>query len=316
VIVAVLVANPVPKDTGVREESFEWKGQKRTRTIRTVVLGNEKVEFVRIPKGIFRMGSPASDKDAEGKETPPHQVTFTKPLWVGKFPVTKGQFAAFVQATKYQTDPEKRRGGWGYDGTDFDQAKDFSWLKTGWEQSAQHPVVNVSWNDATAFCEWATKNAPGTMRLLSEAEWEYACRGGETTRYFTGDDVAGLEGYANLADTSAKTKWKWRVGVEFDDGEPFSSPVGKYKPNGFGLHDMTGNVSCWCSDVYNGNLYVGWKAGVTDPEPYDDSEREKRVVRGCSWIGYSENARAAYRHSWLAPLCECWVGFRVAFSPN
>ncbi len=114
-------AEPVPSVPGesVSEtlEEYEWKGEKRKRTIRKLTLGGEEMEFVKVPKGSFMMGSPDSDKEAWAWEKPQHKVTFTKPLWVAKYPVTKGQFAAFAKSAKFETDAEKDgKGGYGFEG--------------------------------------------------------------------------------------------------------------------------------------------------------------------------------------------------------
>ena len=296
-------------DTGEKTEEFTWKGEKRKRTVRTVVLGGEKVEFVKVPAGSFVMGSPDSDKDADKDEKPQHTVKFTKPLWVAKYPVTKGQFAAFTKAAKYETEAEgDGKGGYGY-GTKFEQSKDYSWKNTGWTQTDNHPVVNVTWNDAEAYCKWAAKESKTGIRLLNESEYEYANRGGSKTVYITGDDIASLEGYANVSDKSAKAKFPDWTAAPFDDGYVFTSPVGKFKPNGFGLFDMTGNVWSWCGDWYDAKLYE--RGSVTDPKAHPGSEQKYRVLRGGSWLDNPLNCRAAYR-IYDAPGDRLYyLGFRV-----
>lgn len=306
---AALVATPDEKT-----EEFDWKGEKRKRVVRTLNLGGEKMEFVQIPAGKFTMGSPASDKDAKDDEKPPHEVTFTKELWVAKYSVTKGQFAAFVKATKYDTEAETDdKGGWGYDAETkkFEQAKKYHWRNTGWSQTDQHPVVNVTWNDADKFCQWAAKEAKRGVRLLTETEYEYANRAGTTTRYFTGDDIASMEGYANVGDQSAKAKFPdWTV-ASFDDGYVFTSPVGKFKPNRFGLSDMTGNVWSWCADWYDAKAYG--RGSVRDPKANSDSDQKYRILRGGSWSSYPGLCRVALR-TWDAPdLRLNDNGFRVCF---
>jgi len=314
---------PSPKAPVAEEtvEEYEWKGEKRKRTIRKVKLGGEEMEFVKVPKGSFLMGSPDSDKEAWAWEKPQHKVTFTKPLWVAKYPVTKGQFAAFAKSAKYDTDAERDgKGGYGFEGPRGKwnvQNPKYTWKEVGWEQSERHPVVNVTWADTEAFCKWAVKDSKTPIRLLTEAEYEYANRGGETTLYFTGDKVESLEGYANVADESAKKKWDkgygGSYGVKFDDGEPFTSKVGKYKPNGFGLHDTTGNVTSWCADWMDGVKSLP-RGDVTDPAPNSEGEHKRRCVRGGNW---SESARlfaSGCRGSWYPENRMHHTGFRVCFS--
>jgi sulfatase modifying factor 1 len=119
----------------------------------------------------------------------------------------------------------------------------YSWRNSGFEQTDGHPVVNVSWNDAQAFCDWLSRKEGKKYRLPTEAQWEYACRGRTQTRFHFGDEVEDLAQYGNVADASARKKlpdWFWTI--KADDGYVFTAPVGKYKPNGFGLYGMHGNV--------------------------------------------------------------------------
>lgn len=308
-----LTAAPVPKPDSEVVEEFEWKAEKIKRTVRTLTLGGQKVEFVQVPKGTFLMGAPESDGSASDDEKPQHKVTFTKPLWVGKYAVTKGQFAAFVAATKHQTDAEKDgKGGRGYDGKQqFVRDPRYDWRETGWEQTDRHPVVSVSWNDAMAYTGWASKESKKVVRLLTEAEYEYVNRAGTTTRHFAGDHMSSVKGYANLADYSAKKKWGCAVSEGHDDGEPFTAPVGKYKPNGFGLYDTTGNVWSWCANWYHEEAYAARKNGVVDPKPGSEKEGTERVVRGGSWQNIAVLSRPADKNRFPADHHYCDLGFRI-----
>ena len=124
----------------------------------------------------------------------------------------------------------------------------YSWRNVGFAQTDLHPVVCVSWNDAVAFCDWLSRKEGKTYRLPTEAEWEYACRAGTTTRYWCGDDPEGLARAANVPDASAKSLFPaWKT-IGASDGCVFTAPVGSYRPNPFGLYDMHGNAWQWCSD--------------------------------------------------------------------
>ena len=113
-------------------------------------------------------------------------------------------------------------------------------------------MVNVSWNDAMAFCKWLSQKEGKTYRLPTEAEWEYACRAGTTTRYYSGDDPETLAKVANVADAAAKAKLtRWMGTTKASDGYVFTSPVGQFKPNTFSLCDMHGNAWQWCADWYD-----------------------------------------------------------------
>ncbi len=111
-------------------------------------------------------------------------------------------------------------------------------------------MVNVSWNDAVAFCKWLSKKEGNTYRLPTEAEWEYACRAGTTTRYYSGDDPETLAKVGNVADATAKAKFPdWKYTIKASDGYVFTSPVGSFQPNAFGLYDMHGNAWQWCAGL-------------------------------------------------------------------
>ena len=202
-------------------------------------------------------------------------------------------------------DCEKKRLECGY-------KNEYSWWNTGFEQTDEHPVVCVSWNDAVAFCDWLSKKESKTYRLPTEAEWEYACRAGTTTRYYNGDDPEALANVANVADATYKAKVpnaaSW--GIKASDGYAFTSPVGRFKPNAFGLYDMHGNAIQWCADWFGDNYYE--KSGVEDPE--GPGFGSCRVCRGSCWDSGIVDARVARRYSWFSPDNGQGndVGFRVA----
>jgi formylglycine-generating enzyme required for sulfatase activity len=207
-----------------------------------------------IPAGEFLMGSDESDEDAidaefldkaAGKKQK-HRVRITRPFYLGVTEVTRGQFRRFVDEASYQTEAEKDgRGGYGWDEkTEKVEANPkFTWRNAGFEQTDHHPVVNVSWNDAQAFIAWLSRKEGKSYRLPTEAEWEYACRAGTTTRFSFGDDQEGLAAFGNIADATAKEKYpKWTWALAGRDGYVYTAPVGRYNPNAWGLFDMHGNV--------------------------------------------------------------------------
>jgi sulfatase modifying factor 1 len=181
-----------------------------------------------IPSGEFMMGSGESAEataaffnktygedlvkaDWFKDEHPQHRVRITKPFYLGTYHVTRGQFRQFVADTRYKTDAEKGEkpgaAGWDPDKKSFDVSDKYSWRNTGFEQTDEHPVVNVNWNDAVAFCKWLSKKEGKTYRLPTEAEWEYACRAGTTTRYYSGDDPETLAKVGNVEDAAYKAKF-------------------------------------------------------------------------------------------------------------
>src|SRR5262249_32135041 len=143
-----------------------------------------------VPAGDFRMGA-ADDDLAEKAEKPQHHVRIRRAYYLGVHEVTLGQFRAFVKATGFKTAAETDgEGASGYDAATRGpvyKSRKYSWQDPGYPQDDRHPVVNVNWYDAQAFCDWLSKQEGRTYRLPSEAEWEYACRAGTTTRFTTGD---------------------------------------------------------------------------------------------------------------------------------
>jgi formylglycine-generating enzyme required for sulfatase activity len=290
------------------------------------------MKLVLIPHGTFQMGSPVGEKGRYDDEGPKHEVQIAKGFYLGKYAVTRGQFRLFVQDTRYQTEAEKDgKGGWGYletkDGKGgFPQKDTFNWRRTGFEQTDEHPVVNVSWNDAQAFCEWLGRKEAKPYRLPTEAEWEYACRAGTSTRFYNGDEDSDLRKVANIADRSLAARWdhsglhnpafkktliSWLGEVSWDDGYPFTAPVGQFRCNAWGLYDMHGNVWHWCSDWYDEKYYG--RSPRVDPQGPDDGKF--RVVRGSGWFDFPPRwCRSAHRGA-LEPT-DRWhcVGFRVAVS--
>jgi formylglycine-generating enzyme required for sulfatase activity len=248
-----------------------------------------------IPTGEFLMGSPESDPVASANEKPQHRVRITQPFYLGIHQVTRGQFRRFVEATRYQTEAEKDgKGGYGRDAAAKKWVQDpkFTWRSPGFDQTDDHPVVNVSWNDATAFGEWLSRQEGQKYRLPTEAEWEYACRAGTTTRFSFGDEESALSQYAwYSANSNSQTH-----------------PVGEKKPNAFGLHDMHGHVWEWCSDGYEADYY---KQSPAD-DPRGPRAAARRVFRGGSWRLAPRYARSAYRRGHPPVIRYANQGFRLA----
>jgi formylglycine-generating enzyme required for sulfatase activity len=225
------------------------------------------MKLVLIPAGEFMMGSPVGEGDDD--EDPQHRVRITRLFYLGATEVTRGQFRRFVDEAGYQTD--------------------IGWQNPGFERTDEHPVDNVSWNDAVAFAAWLSRREGVTYRLPTEAEWEYACRAGTTTRYSFGDDPKVLAAVGNL-------------------GQPGTVPVGRYKANAWGLFDMHGNALEWCSDGYAANYYKG--SPMDDPKGSEGTSA--RVFRGGGWRFGPRYARSANR-SWSEPGHRASrLGFRLA----
>jgi formylglycine-generating enzyme required for sulfatase activity/tRNA A-37 threonylcarbamoyl transferase component Bud32 len=252
------------------------------------------IDLVRVPAGTFRMGADeeveaavAAFKEPKGLFLPEHparDVTISKELLFGATEVTRGQFRAFVDATGYRTDAEKDGRGVG----DFNPAfgsqgrRLDDWRGAGFTGlSDDQPVIGVSWNDANAFCEWLSKKEGRKYRLPSEAEWEYACRAGTKTRFWTGNDPESLAIGANVPDKSYREA-NLNTGyatLEARDGYAGIAPVGEFAANPFGLYDMHGNVWEWCQDGYDPKAYE--QLGKEDPR---EPDRPMHVTRGGCYV--------------------------------
>ena len=261
-------------------------------------------EMVVIPAGSFMMGSPEDEEGRDDDEGPQHLVTIGAPFALGKYEVTRGQFSHFVSATGFET-----KGCRYLDGDNsWQDDPNRSWRNPGYEQTDAHPVTCVRWEDAGAYIKWLSQETGEDYRLPSEAEWEYAARAGTTTRYFWGDDADNGCGFANGADQTAKQEQSDLAVLACDDGYFGTAPVGNYRANPFGLHDMIGNVWEWVGDSWHN----GYEAAPIDGRPWTQGSNSTRVVRGGSWLQESRTLRSAHRF-WLelnTPVIN--YGFRVA----
>jgi formylglycine-generating enzyme required for sulfatase activity len=267
------------------------------------------IRLTLIPTGTFRMGLP--DEDADNDHKPQHEVRISA-FYLGVAEVTRGQFRHFVHETKYKTEAEKDgKGGhgWNEERNKLEQDPKYTWLSPGFEQTDKHPVVNVSWNDAVAFCEWLTRVEGRTYRLPTEAEWEYACRARTTTKYFSGDDEESLASVANVADGTARTKYpNWTWAIVARDGFVYTSPVAQFKPNVFGLYDMHGNVWEWCHDGFDAEYYK--RSPKEDPS--GPSQAALRVIRGAGWLCHPHSGFSGSRGRSKPGYRASDLGFRVA----
>jgi formylglycine-generating enzyme len=271
------------------------------------------MRFVTIPAGEFLMGTADNDNEVELEpEKPQHRVKISKPFYLGVTEVTRGQFRRFVDAEAYRTEMERALapGGWLHDHK-FTNEQYITWLNPEFEQSDDHPVVNVTWNDAVAFVAWLSRREGKTYRLPTEAEWEYACRARTTTRYQSGDDSESVLAVGNVGDASHARRFPFK-GIAWpaagSDGFVFTAPVGRFKPNAWGLFDMHGNVWEWCSDGYKSDSYKE----STGIDPSGPSEAHLGVMRGGSWLNSPRYCRSATRGTFRRNNRSSDLGFRLA----
>jgi formylglycine-generating enzyme required for sulfatase activity len=270
-------------------------------------------DMVVIPAGKFLMGSspeeaardvaaaPSSDTSAAKKfvlpEQPQHEVTINTSFALAKYPVTKGEFAAFVQDTGYTPAP-----GCIFYSLQYHVSPQADWKLPGFVQTERDPVVCVNSQDAKAYIEWLNKKVAspadstieGLYRLPSEAEWEYAARAGTRTARWWGDSI----GRNNAVCARCGSKWD----------QARTAPVGSFRPNPFGLYDMPGNVWQQTEDCWN-QSYIG---APEDGVPRLIGSCDHRVGRGGSWASFPWLLRSATRTGFRSESRANDSGFRVA----
>ncbi len=237
-----------------------------------VITNTIGMNLVYIPAGEFMMGSSSDEKDRYNAEGPQHRVKISKGFYMGVYEVTQGQYQAVMG-----NNPSNFKGD-------------------------NLPVELVSWEMAVEFCRKLSQKEGKTYRLPTEAEWEYACRAGSTTRFCFGDSDSILGDYAWYGYDYA-----WG----YEESGKQTHPVGQMKPNGFGLYDMHGNVWEWCQDWYDGSYY----SQNPEVDPQGPSSGQYRVLRGGSWENSPRHCRSAYRNGNTPDSRYSGSGFRVVLVP-
>jgi formylglycine-generating enzyme required for sulfatase activity len=253
-------------------------------------------DLVPLPQDSFNMGSLESDPRHKPNESPQHPVRILYRLAVGKYEISRAQFAAFADKSGYgaghngclaMADMEAVQAGTKKEGSN-------NWRQPGFSQDDNQPVTCISWNDAQSYVSWLRQQTGKSYRLLTEAEWEYAARAGTSTSYSWGNDIG--DGNANCS----------RCGSKWDSTQ--TSPVGSFRPNAFGLYDMHGNVREWVQDCYAED----YNGAPTNGGSREDVECTFRVMRGGAWGYVPVSARSAYR-AWNYPGSQLNTdGFRIA----
>ncbi len=234
--------------------------------------GAKLFEMILIPAGTFTMGSPDDERGRESYEGPQHEVTITRPFYMGTYEVTQAQWYSMMGANP----------------------------SSGYGVGDNYPVYSVNWNDCQAFIQNLNELGQGMFRLPTEAEWEYACRSGTTTRFSFGDALECSEqgDYCELAD---QYMW-WRGNNTYNGNEYGSKEVGLKLANPWGLFDMHGNIYEWCQDWY------GDYASNAVVDPQGPETGTERILRGGGWRGITAN-RSARRYS--APPASPHESFRM-----
>lgn len=238
------------------------------------------MEFVLVEGGCFAMGDSVGEGDPN--ERPVHEVCLSD-FYVGQYEVTNAQFDQFRPGHDSGTS----------EGASLDQP--------------DLPVVNVSWEDAVAFSKWLSEKSGQLYVLPTEAQWEYAARGGSQMSRFWGNDPNEACQYANVADMTAKEHWaKWTT-FQCDDGYAAAAPVGSFQPNSYGLYDILGNAWEWCQDTYNAEAY----GRLPKNDPVFGGAGEYRVMRGGGWSNGPLGIRSSHRVGLSPGFGHHALGFRL-----
>lgn len=291
---------------------------------KTLLDCNNCTPLIVIAGGTFTMGSPADEPDRHDFEGPRAGVAVAT-FAMGRTEVTRAEYAAFVKATR-RPPPSAGCFKFGFNAADATGSDEptmdpaASWRNPGFEQTGQHPVTCISWQDAHDYAAWFAMKTGKPYRLPSEAEWEYAARAGSTTRFFWGDDEDAVCAHANvaepallranpiireLAETGARNGDRSLRIVHCEDGAAYTAPVASYPPNAFGLHDMIGNVWEYVADCWQQAIPENGKA-------FEPSVCETRRVRGGSWDDTPPELRSARRSRVKPDVARNDGGFRLA----
>jgi len=237
-------------------------------------------EMVILPSGEFLMGDAAAAGDTD--EGPAHSVKI-KSFAISKFEVTIAEYKEYVIST----------------GKNMPELSNLT--------NTSLPITNVSFNDAIRYVQWLSKKTAGQFSLPSEAQWEYAARGGSLALYSFGNNPQQICDYANIADRTAKNSGKpWQV-TDCDDHQLDVAPVGSYKPNAYGLYDLQGNVWEWTLDCWH-NSYQG---APSKGKAWIEKNCGRRVVRGGSYQQVANSARSSNRESMPIQTKSNQLGFRI-----
>jgi formylglycine-generating enzyme required for sulfatase activity len=264
-------------------------------------------ELVVIPAGRFMMGTSEEETKAlkvephlAMRERPVHEVRLAKPFAMSRYEITRGEWAAFVKATGHALErpcrsvrtPENQKDGEVWK-KQIDYSNDLTWDRPGFNQTDRHPVICLSMEDGTAYVAWLSKETGKTYRIPSEAEWEYAARGGTRDAFPFPYDPKTICKFANTSDKSfeAYNPKLRRSEAQCDDGFVWSSPVGTYPPNAFGLYDLVGNAWEWVADCYH-DSYDG---APNDGSAWKEQEDCEYAVRSGGWFSAASGTRPSFR---------------------
>lgn len=232
-------------------------------------------------------------------EKPVRTVEFKKRFAIGKYEVSFAEYDRYLYAQ-------------GVKERNFPSDQGWPWERRPWGRE-RWPIIGVSWKNAAAYARWLSEQTGKRYRLPTEAEWEYAARAGTGSAWFWGNDASQACIYGNVFDrrheTGLKAQGVFGESAECDDDYGETAPVGAFKPNAYGVHDMTGNVWEWVQDCYHEN----YKGAPRDGSAREDAKDcDRRVIRGGSWTSRPVHLRSAHRESYNPDRISRLIGFRLA----
>ena len=274
-------------------------------------------EMMPIAPGTFTMGASLEEErrfgasaSVSGRSLPVHQVTFAKGFAMGVYPITVAQFRKFVDETGYKAPDACTNQRYNDGHFIYELARGYSFRSPGFPQGDDHPAVCVSAEDGEAYAAWLSKKTGRSYALPNEAQYEYALRAGTTTAFYWGDvrDARACE-YSNQPDLDQADELKAPSGPEYRfqcrDGYAWTSPVGRYKPNAWGLYDMQGNIWEWTADCWNAN----YEGAPADGSTWTTGDCDARPSRGGSYGNAAFSTYAGVR----APRHATYVGHSWGF---
>ena len=263
--------------------------------------------MVVIPPGQFTMGSPETEPVRDADEGPQRTVTIPRAFAVAAYELTRGEFARFVTATGHVA----ARNCSVWTGARTERVADKDWRDPNFPQADDHPVTCLSWHDAQAYAAWLSARTGKRYRLLTEAEWEYAARAGAAGKYSFGEDADQLCAHGNIADDAAREAGgapQWTYAACRDGYGLTTAPVGRFKPNAFGLFDMHGNVWEWVEDCHRPS-YAG---APTDGSAVVFPDCPARVDRGGGFFNNRGTNRSTERALYPPGATSVNIGVRLA----
>ena len=282
---------------------------------KSFMIGSSPQEQEEVSKKYFAGGRPSLSDETQTR------ITFTDDFYIGQLEINRAQFRRFVEETGYTTEAEPAEGGYGWNEElqKFEgRLKKYNWQNTGAPGTGElHPVTNVTRTDARKFCAWLSKKGDGNVRLREvrlpgEAEWEFACRAGSTSRFSFGDEDEILVEYANVQDGTWRDKFPKSKTINGKDGHVFAAPGGQFKPNAFGIYDMHGNVWEWVEDIIGPYSALPKERNQIQTAPGD----ERGLLRGGAWGFGPREARCAFRYIVGAGASRYGAaGFRIVCMP-